>query len=293
MWHTSAVVAGSAALGAVLYAVISVVRGVQIDVLDLTISAAGAVVAGLLIEILIAIEQIRKSIEAIPSKQMSELSGFFRDQDLFKPPFDLLQRGRKHGSTLYALLAGSINDNCQAVPNVDRNRYRAFLISAISDADSYLGVKHGTIKSFAKERDGDRSVITYLNALKSKEMGGKTRIFVVKDADRASMEKELKDPEIFREYWELTGEDVQTYWTTRKDLKESGSNIPNDCAIYDRELCFVYDDRRHTLTFDLLDDEVSPARGGILDFFDRLDDQEKIAGSAPFRKIKPARIYGS
>ncbi|GAB2588590.1 hypothetical protein [Microlunatus antarcticus] len=198
----------------------------------------------------------------------------FADQAL-----GMLMDAPRHHAALDELITASMKDKFRSIPDVGVASYLRVLELAIDHAARYEGVH---TSGFRWYRDTDAG--HYLDGLRDKPMGVKTRLLLVDDADLDAMEADLADDDVMTYYWRHTG-DVDTYWMSTGDFRTAfpGRDLPRDCAFYDRQLYVAYDEPKLVLRFDVLDPGNEMAR-----LFDDL--RELSARHAPtlHRVARPA-----
>lgn len=84
------------------------------------------------------------------------------------------------------------------------------------------------------------------------------------------MRSDLENTRTLEYYWRHTGA-VTTYWVTAQDFVANfpGLAVPQDLALYDRQLLIAFDEQMKMLTFDVLDSESDVSR--LFDALDRLE----------------------
>ena len=168
----------------------------------------------------------------------------FADQAL-----GMLMDAPRHHTALTELITASMTEKFRSIPDVGVAAYLRVLELAIDHAARYEGVH---TSGFRWYRDTDAG--HYLDGLRDKPMGVKTRLLLVDDADLPAMEADLADTDVMTYYWRHTG-DVDTCWMSTGDFRTAfpGRDLPRDCAFYDRQLYVAYDEPKLVLRFDVLD----------------------------------------
>ena len=196
----------------------------------------------------------------------------FADQAL-----SMLMEAPRHHEALTELIGASMSEKFRSIPDVGVAAYLRVLGLAVDHAARYEGVH---TSGFRWYRDTDAG--HYLDGLRDKPMGVKTRLLLVEDADLPAMKADLTDPEVMGYYWRHTG-DVDTFWMSTGDFRAAfpSRELPRDCALYDRQLFVAYDEPRLVLRFDVLEQGNEMAR-----LFD--DVRELSLRHAPtLRRVEP------
>jgi hypothetical protein len=189
----------------------------------------------------------------------------FADQAL-----GMLTDAPRHAEVLSALIKASLADNFRNIPYVGVPTYLRLLGIAVSHAESYEGIHRFPFRWYADTQAGQ-----YLGALRDKEMRVKTRVLIIDDADLPAMCEDLDNHAVMDYYWQHTGA-VATYWMTVGEFHRAfpGRKVPDDLALYDRQLWVAYDEVTQTLNFDVVGNDAAECQ-----LFDDL--QEMISRSAP------------
>jgi hypothetical protein len=215
-------------------------------------------------------------------QKLQDVSHYLDYQDR---PLKMLLRANSHASIISRLLSASLNDQYSHIAYVYENQYLDYLNSAIEVSNCFEGVHRQPIRWFKETENG----AFYLQRLRDKKMNKKLRIIIVDDEDKPNMEADLSNQDLMNFYWSNTGENVETYWTSRSVLVSTyipNIDIPDDFALYDRSLLIRYDPVYRTLTFDFLDTTISCPERLI---FKKLQEQLDLNSARPFLKIEPSR----
>lgn len=218
-------------------------------------------------------ETTNKSIQ-----QMRRLSEILDWQD---QPLRLLVNARKHSPTIGVLLKASIGEQYRTIASVDSNRYLSLLRQALKSSDRFNGIMRKTVSWFRENNDG----ATYLQELSSRRMSEKIRVFIIDTAGVKTMQEEMADEGLMTFYWQHTGS-VDTYWITEREMRDNYPELgmPDDCALFDRELLIKYDERRQTVFFDIVDE-----RSVERQLFERLHTQIQNGSDRPFKRVRRQR----
>jgi hypothetical protein len=169
---------------------------------------------------------------------------------------DMLIGCPRHNEALTALIKASMSENFRHIPFVGTSDYLRFLEKAVDHSDGYEGVQRRSLRWYR-----ERGASSYLDGLRERRMGYKTRLLILDDDQVTAMREDLNDPDLLNYYWQHTGA-VDTYWTScalfTKNLP--GSHLPQDFALYDRRLLVAYDEDRQILTFDTVNDNAPERR---------------------------------
>jgi hypothetical protein len=116
-------------------------------------------------------------------------------------------------------------------------------------------------------------------------MERKRRVFLIDHASLQEMQDDLASAEQMSEYWNNTGDDVQTYWISVDDFNEAYHYpLPPDLVLFDNTVVITYDELHRTLSFDVLTRE---RENNEQRFFRLLDEQIAQQRDRPFRRIDP------
>lgn len=226
------------------------------------------------------------------SKQMSALSTLVKlDYKLIQSlennivhKYNILETDKRRIFT--DLLIKSI-DKSDIIPRVSWDVYNIYLNKISKECSSLIGIKRVTLSEFlypsipktSQVCLEERTVtLEYLDELNSLDMDEKIRFFIVPDESEKNMmlqtsrdykiKVNMHDPsignnsneeeiEILKTYWEETGKNVDSYWITESKFKRlfdkpSEVEIPEDSAVYDKEILISYDNENNNNSVGLL-----------------------------------------
>jgi len=189
----------------------------------------------------------------------------------------MLMHCPRHNEVLTSLIKTSMSDNFRYVPYVPPGLYLQFLTTALKHGDGYLGVQRTSLRWYREQGAG-----SYLAGLRDRPMSYKKRIFIVDDADVPDMLADLADQETLDYYWSHTGS-VETYWIPVADFRKNYPKfeVPDDFALFDRQLLIAYDVDKQVLIFDLLNETRPELK--IFTIQDELTSRQVMA----FRPVPP------
>jgi hypothetical protein len=162
----------------------------------------------------------------------------------------MLRSCPRHNEALTSLIKASMSaDKAKIIPFVDVPRYLDFLKKAIDRSDSYEGIQRKPFSWYKQTGAG-----AYLSDLKNRDMKYKKRLLIIDESDEMQMQADLADASILEYYWSHTGA-VATYWITSTDFKAKfpPMEIPEDLALYDKQLLIAFSEQTRILTFDVID----------------------------------------
>jgi hypothetical protein len=102
----------------------------------------------------------------------------------------------------------------------------------------------------------------YLSDLSKRNMRYKPRVIVISETDRKQWMADLKDQKCLDYFWEHT-DTVTTYWMFAKDFRDKLPwlrSVPEDFALYDRQLLISYDESAQLLSFDVVGPDADEIR---------------------------------
>jgi hypothetical protein len=174
----------------------------------------------------------------------------------------MLRSCPRHNEALTSLIKASMVDNFKVIPFVGVSSYLEFLKKAIDHSDGYEGIQRKPLSWYKETGAG-----SYLSDLKRRDMRYKKRLLIIDESDELQMEADLADESILEYYWSHTGA-VATYWIKATDFKAKlpRIKIPEDAALYDRQLLIKFNEKTQVLAFDVIDEEHSVRR-----LFDAVD----------------------
>lgn len=186
----------------------------------------------------------------------------------------------KQGEVLSTLIRRSA-EQYRLIPHVTKLDYLAVLGEAINHSQEYQGVQRKPARWFL-EGDGP----TYLETLRDSQVREKTRLFIIDDGDVSRMEEDIAS-DVMKQYWQLTGPDVGTYWISVGNMEAAFPqlSIPKDSALYDQRLAIEYDSDQHLLYFDVLDEQATGARAEVFRLLDLQRSNNHQGG--PFHPLQP------
>lgn len=223
--------------------------------------------------------ELARSMTALINRSLAQFEALSNKLEYQEQALSMLLRCRRHGEALSELLSDSIGKNFRNIAFVDENRYLHYLTTAIHHSDGFEGVQRKPVRWFEQE-----GTAPYLRHLRERRMRTKTRVFVIDDGDEGAMRADLDNPQTMSYYWSHTGTDVRTFWITQSTFRRSfrGLDVPDDFALYDKQLLIAYDPDRQVVTFDLLEPGSSEHR-----IFDKLREQLDLGATTPFLEISP------
>jgi len=177
---------------------------------------------------------------------------------------EMLNSCPRHNEALTSLIKASMADNFKVIPFVGVSSYLEFLKKAVDHSDGYEGIQRNPLSWYKETGAG-----SYLSDLKRRHMSCKKRLLIIDESDELQMKADLEDADTLEYYWGHTGA-VTTYWIKAADLKAKlpRLEIPEDLALYDRQLLIKFNETTQILTFDVIDAEHSIRR--LLDAVDGL-----------------------
>lgn len=202
-------------------------------------------------------------------------------QKIFDNARDMLKTESTQSIVLHKLMTESISNKFREIPNVSRNKYREFLESAAENCSSYKGIMTQTIGAYSDQYSELRDYL-----FKIVEKDDKTRIFVIRDGQKAKMYEELDNPKIMRHYWDCNGTNMRSYWILESEVNLLRVGDIADCGIYDDEIMISFIPNDPTkpdiglLIYDIIRDEKSRPENRLLE---HLNDQKGKDG--PFIEI--------
>jgi hypothetical protein len=223
--------------------------------------------------------QLAKGLRTVTEEALARLETTTRVLDFQEEPLKMLTKTEKHAQTIGLLLRDSMREKYRFISYIDENKYLSYLKSAISESRKCESIQRRPMRWFKEAQDAK----TYLNTLRDKDMEAKIRVFIIDPNDEEQMQNDLANEELLRFYWDNTGTDVKTYWTTTSDLAYFFHNqvhIPPDFALYDEELLIEYGPQTQTLFFDIINSDDSKR-----DIFKKIEEQGDR--DRPFTKINP------
>jgi hypothetical protein len=168
----------------------------------------------------------------------------------------MLRSCPRHNEALTSLIKASMADNFKVIPFVGVSSYLEFLKKAIDHSDGYEGIQRKPLSWYKETGAG-----SYLGDLKRRDMRCKERLLIIDESDETQMEADLADANTLEYYWSHTGA-VSTYWIKATDFKVQlpRIEIPEDLALYDRQLLIKFNEKTQILTFDVIDADHSVRR---------------------------------
>jgi len=170
---------------------------------------------------------------------------------------DMLLACPRHNDALSKLIKASISDNYKRIPLVGAAEYLDFLRRAVVHSDGYEGIQRKPLSWFMKSNGGG-----YLDDLSKRNMQYKVRLIIIDESDKNQWEDDLHDENCMNYFWKHT-ETVTTFWIYAKDFLSELPwlrSVPEDLALYDRQLLISYNESTQVLSFDVVNSEAEIIR---------------------------------
>lgn len=170
---------------------------------------------------------------------------------LFKDtPFGVFKIDTKHTGVLGSLIYNGLTQGFAKIQRTNDSGYLKTIQEALVVTNEFRGVNRKPINWFLRIDAG----IRFLKKLRDKEMDIKKRIFIISDTEVEEMENDLQNEVTMSQFWELTGDKVETYWVTETTLKNEYDIREDieDFAIYD-DLIIKYDQKKQ-LDYKIVDE---------------------------------------
>lgn len=194
---------------------------------------------------------------------------------------DMLMACPRHNDALSRLIKASISDNYKRIPLIGVPEYLDFLRRAVVHSDGYEGIQRKPLSWFMKSSGGE-----YLKDLSKRNMQYKVRLIIIDESDRERWKADLQDEKCLDYFWEHT-ETVTTYWIYAKDFLAKLPwlrSVPEDLALYDRQLLISYDEPTQVLSFDVVNPDAE-----IIRVFQSIDQLARHNIPVLHRLLRPAK----
>lgn len=222
------------------------------------------------------IKEIKEISNNMKKEKDTHLINFFRDN-----PFGIFKIDTKHTGVLGSLIYKGLKQSFTKIQKINDSGYLKLLQEALIVTNEFRGVNRKPINWFIRT-DGGKN---FLEKLRDKKMDIKKRIFIISDKEVEEMEKDLQNNDMMSRFWNLTGDQVETYWVTETIL-ESEYNIGEcieDFAIYD-DLIIKYNQEKE-LDYKIVDKDNDLEYKIFEDYLNAEIDTKKDCGI--FTKIVP------
>jgi hypothetical protein len=205
-------------------------------------------------ETLEAAQQMQTSFEALTTRITYQ-----------EKALDMLLACPRHNDALSKLIKASISDNYKRIPLVGAGDYLDFLRRAVVHSDGYEGIQRKPLSWFMKSNGGE-----YLSDLSKRNMQYKIRLIIIDESDKEQWGIDLHDEKCKDYFWKHT-KTVTTYWIYAKDFLNELPwlhSVPDDLALYDKQLLISYNESTQVLSFDVVNSDAEIIR--IFQAVDRL-----------------------